>query len=662
MIRPVLTSDSTSDVALHALEKPSHVLLKQTRESREYGPFDAVTGSIDALYDVCVREEILSSVLEGFNATILAYGQTGSGKTFTMGSGERRADSPPGLIQRLVADLFERLPVGARVSARFIQVYCEQVHDLLANDGEEHKSIKMDPRDHMRFTVADAKEVPCDTAQAVFDVLRSGVHKRKTGETRMNAHSSRSHAIFTLRLELRSAHTGDAPLLPCINLVDLAGSENSKKADTAGKRQREGNNINRSLTELSMVIDAHSRKQAFVNVRNSALTMLLRDSLGGNARTLMVACVNPTSGEVTETKNTLEYASRMRQITNRPRIERGATSAEAVAVRDMARDMARTQSEREKDEARLQLQAMEESAQQQREAHEAKTLQLEATIAELRSQLEAKGRELAEKEQLLGEREQQELVMEAMLRTAEQRFEQRAKQLRETESRLASCISELGLADDGNDEVHAALRKALSEAHSAREALEMSRKECAEYRRQLDGIEAAQSSVEMSPEYHRDWGERFLTGPIRRPHMATSEPPAAQLVPAEASPEPPAAQLETDLEPSDGLLAARETASFSPKDAPNVAKAPNVENKVPNVEKVPNSARSARKRSIDTDGRVRTDQPLKSTLGGGSAAESSFKNCGPQHSSHYLTGQSAELGGGQARWPECRPQAKHIKK
>ena len=121
-------------------------------------------------------------------------------------------------------------------------------------------------------------------------------------------------------------------------------------------------------------------------------------------------------------------------------------------------------------------------------------------------------------------------------------------------------------------------------------------------------------------------------------------------------------QLETDLEPSDGLLAARETASFSPKDAPNVAKAPNVENKVPNVEKVPNSARSARKRSIDTDGRVRTDQPLKSTIGGGSAAESSFKNCGPQHSSHYLTGQSAELGGGQARWPECRPQAKHIKK
>lgn len=142
-----------------------------------------------------------------------------------------------------------------------------------------------------RFTARGANSVECATEKEVLATLCDGVRNRTTGATRMNAKSSRSHALFSIELELPSSECGAAPLTPRLHFVDLAGSERTKKAETSGLLQRQGIMINLSLSSLGHVIDALAKGQDHVPFRSSALTMLLQDSLGGNSQTLMVACV-----------------------------------------------------------------------------------------------------------------------------------------------------------------------------------------------------------------------------------------------------------------------------------------------------------------------------------------------------------------------------------
>jgi hypothetical protein len=458
VVRPLSRREAGTDDSLKPVEgkENSHITFVDGKDLREYGTFDAVPQSACHLFETSVKHALLDGVIEhGYNATIMAYGQTGSGKTYTMGSGD---GCTPGLIHLTVDSLFDRLPAGARASATFVQIYCEEVHDLQASEGEELLRVSLDERRNGGFVARGAKAIPCASAEAVVAALRAGVHNRKTGETRMNAHSSRSHAIFTLQLEIPT--NGGAALCPKIHFVDLAGSERSKKADTAGRRLVEGNNINKSLMELGQVINARS-KQAQATVRNSALTMLLHDSLGGNSQTLMVACVSPSSAEREETRSTLNYASRVRQITNRvTRVEEGGGGG-ASAHRPVVREAAKP-SERELQElASLRCSILEA----QLEKAKAEKEELQANVDSLRNEL--------------GLSASRELVIRGMLLAAEQR-------LRNREAALAVAEAQLEELKASNAEASDALGGARKELIEARTALAEARKEVEDARKQLE--------------------------------------------------------------------------------------------------------------------------------------------------------------------------------
>jgi len=286
----------------------------------------------------CVPQ--VARVLKGYNSTVLAYGQTGSGKTHTMGSGDGEAyagDSPEsglGIIPRTVRELFGRVGVvgtdleGATLTAKvsFIEVYKEDIHDLLqrpaetSSEGNAGATVKLATLD-IRETKEGGISLPGMQARSVgspdeaMAALAEGSRNRATGSTQMNATSSRSHAIFTVSLELTLK--GGKILTPRFNFVDLAGSERAKRTGASGDRFAEGVQINKGLLALGNVISALCERQSHVPYRDSKLTRLLQDSLGGNAHTLMIACVSPSDADLEESLNTLKYANRARQIQNK---------------------------------------------------------------------------------------------------------------------------------------------------------------------------------------------------------------------------------------------------------------------------------------------------------------------------------------------------------
>ncbi|CAL8098357.1 unnamed protein product [Calicophoron daubneyi] len=289
-------------------------------------------------------QPMVDCVLKGYNATLFAYGQTGSGKTYTMGTCQLRGFSHPenGIVPRIVQELFDRMPscpfvYSVRVS--FLEIYKEDIHDLLSDEStplpirEENQTIK----------IPGLTERPVSCFEDVVNLLQSGSAKRSVGGTAMNAHSSRSHAIFTLHFLLQPKHSGSSAVpgaetesddLPTneeiltakLHLVDLAGSERIKKTHAEGDRLKEGININRGLLALGNVISAlcekDAKKRSHIPYRDSRLTRLLQDSLGGNSTTLMLTCVSPADSNMEETLNALRYADRARLIKNKPILNR----------------------------------------------------------------------------------------------------------------------------------------------------------------------------------------------------------------------------------------------------------------------------------------------------------------------------------------------------
>lgn len=253
-----------------------------------------------------MRAKLIPAVLRGYNASVIAYGQTGSGKTFTMGSSAERG--PSGIIGLTAMQLFASLPDGARCFASFIQVYCEVVHDLLDSTAAGVPTTLQ--HGCMRKPVASKREV-C-SAVDVCAVLAHGSANLATSWTEMNTASSRSHAIFTVDVCLAPTEEHVGGLTPKLHFVDLAGSERTKRAGTSGKRLEEGNSINKGLSSLGKVMNALVAGHRHVPYRDSLITWLLEESLGGNSQTLVVACVSPSTADSDETLNTLRYAAQMR--------------------------------------------------------------------------------------------------------------------------------------------------------------------------------------------------------------------------------------------------------------------------------------------------------------------------------------------------------------
>lgn len=336
--------------------------------------FDQVYGSTgspsSAMFEELVAP-LVDGLLQGYNGTVLAYGQTGSGKTYTMGTGGSEGFQD-GIIPQVMTALFHKVnhlkhQAELQLRVSFIEILKEEVKDLLdpgslgkVELGNVHVTkvaIPCKPPIQIRegsngvITLAGTTEVDVQTQKEMAVCLEQGSYNRATGSTNMNNQSSRSHAIFTITLEqmhkpnqifsvdgMPFEDMSEDCLYAKLHLVDLAGSERAKRTGSDGLRFKEGVHINRGLLALGNVIsalgDEKKRKDgAHVPYRDSKLTRLLQDSLGGNSRTVMIACISPADINVEETLNTLKYANRARNIQNKPIVNRNPMSNEMQRLR-----------------------------------------------------------------------------------------------------------------------------------------------------------------------------------------------------------------------------------------------------------------------------------------------------------------------------------------
>lgn len=280
---------------------------------------------------------LIKGVFKGYNATVLAYGQTGSGKTYSMGgayTAEQEHDSAIGVIPRVIQLLFKEINKKSdfefTLKVSYLEIYNEEILDLLCSSREKATQINIreDPKEGIKIVGLTEKTVL--VASDTVSCLEQGNNSRTVASTAMNSQSSRSHAIFTISIEQRKKNDKNSSFRSKLHLVDLAGSERQKKTKAEGDRLREGININRGLLCLGNVISAlgDDKKGNFVPYRDSKLTRLLQDSLGGNSHTLMIACVSPADSNLEETLNTLRYADRARKIKNKPIINIDPQAAE----------------------------------------------------------------------------------------------------------------------------------------------------------------------------------------------------------------------------------------------------------------------------------------------------------------------------------------------
>jgi kinesin family protein 3/17 len=271
------------------------------------------------VYDDAARP-IVDAVLEGFNGTIFAYGQTGTGKTYSM-EGVVNNEEHKGIILHAFDHIFSHISTVKDttflVRASFLQIYMEDVSDLL---GDSSKKL------HVRQADGDISVVGLSThivksPEEITKLLLRGKDNRAVGFTAMNSQSSRSHSVFTIVVE-QQRQDGERTIMKMgkLHLVDLAGSERLGKTEATGQRAKEGAKINQSLLALGNVISALVTGAKHVAYRDSKLTQLLQDSLGGNSKTVMVATLGPASYNYDETLSTLLYATRAKDIKNAPKV------------------------------------------------------------------------------------------------------------------------------------------------------------------------------------------------------------------------------------------------------------------------------------------------------------------------------------------------------
>ncbi|XP_052343576.1 kinesin-like protein KIF3A isoform X2 [Oncorhynchus keta] len=301
--------------------------LETNHEPPKTFTFDTVFGPDSKQLDVynLTARPIIDSVLEGYNGTIFAYGQTGTGKTFTM-EGVRAVPELRGIIPNSFAHVFGHIAKAEGdtrflVRVSYLEIYNEEVRDLLGKDQMQRLEVKERP--DVGVYIKDLSGYVVNNADDMDRIMTMGHKNRSVGSTNMNEHSSRSHAIFTITIECSEKGVdGDQHVrMGKLHLVDLAGSERQGKTGATGQRLKEATKINLSLSTLGNVISALvDGKSTHVPYRNSKLTRLLQDSLGGNSKTMMCANIGPADYNYDETISTLRYANRAKNIKNKARI------------------------------------------------------------------------------------------------------------------------------------------------------------------------------------------------------------------------------------------------------------------------------------------------------------------------------------------------------
>lgn len=333
-VRPLLTKEKTQP---NVLSNHDHNSLEFKGQTFTFDHVFGVEKSQQNLYEETAAP-MLKSFLEGYNVTIMAYGQTGSGKSYTMGTGDVSLEDQEnqGLIPRFIFDLFENLndygegeKLAITASVSFCEIYGEDVYDLLPEShtplsfNESRPSLAVRENEQGNIFVQGQNEVVVNSAEHALDMLVAGAKNRITASTSMNAGSSRSHAVFSVILKQGPVNEdgteeGDSHKMTSrLTLVDLAGSERIKRTGAEGIRLKEGIQINSGLFNLGQVINGladdqrlkSGLKAGHIPYRNSKLTHLLKDALGGNSQTLFLACVSPAEFNESETFSTLSVCT-----------------------------------------------------------------------------------------------------------------------------------------------------------------------------------------------------------------------------------------------------------------------------------------------------------------------------------------------------------------
>ncbi|XP_024529488.1 kinesin-like protein KIN-14I [Selaginella moellendorffii] len=287
--------------------------------------------SQDAIFED--TKYLVQSAVDGYNVCIFAYGQTGSGKTFTIYGPENN----PGLTPRATRELFsiikrDRNKFTVSLKVYMLELYQDNLFDLLLLRNAKRQKLEIKKDSKGMVVVENVTLIPVSTREELDNLIQKGLEKRHTSGTQMNAESSRSHLVLSIIIESTNMQTQNV-VKGKLSFVDLAGSERIKKSGSTGEQLKEAQSINKSLSALGDVISALATEEQHIPYRNHKLTMLMSDSLGGNAKTLMFVNVSPAESNLEETHNSLCYATRVRSIINDP--TKNTNTKEIVRLKKM---------------------------------------------------------------------------------------------------------------------------------------------------------------------------------------------------------------------------------------------------------------------------------------------------------------------------------------
>uniref|UniRef100_A0AAX7VEP3 Kinesin-like protein n=1 Tax=Astatotilapia calliptera TaxID=8154 RepID=A0AAX7VEP3_ASTCA len=443
----VIVDEMRGTITVNKLETP--------HEPPKTFTFDTVFGPDSKQLDVynLTARPIIDSVLEGYNGTIFAYGQTGTGKTFTM-EGVRAVPGLRGIIPNSFAHIFGHIAKAEGdtrflVRVSYLEIYNEEVRDLLGKDQLQRLEVKERP--DVGVYIKDLSGYVVNNADDMDRIMTLGHKNRSVGATNMNEHSSRSHAIFTITIECseKGVDGNQHVRMGKLHLVDLAGSERQGKTGATGQRLKEATKINLSLSTLGNVISALvDGKSTHVPYRNSKLTRLLQDSLGGNSKTMMCANIGPADYNYDETISTLRYANRAKNIKNKARINEDPKDA---LLRQFQKEIEELKKKLEEVTSAYKMVEMQAKIEEERKALEAKLDMEEEERNKARAELEKREKDLLKAQQehhllleklsalekkvivggvdLLAKAEEQEKLLEESNNELEER-RKRAEQLR----------------------------------------------------------------------------------------------------------------------------------------------------------------------------------------------------------------------------------------
>ncbi|RIA79335.1 kinesin heavy chain [Glomus cerebriforme] len=313
------------------------------KESQESFTFDQIfrpETQQKLFFDESIKP-IVDDVIEGYNGTVFAYGQTGSGKTYTM-MGDIDNEELKGLIPRILEQIFDKITsspstIEFTVKVSYMEIYMEKIRDLL---NPQNDNLSIHEEKNRGVYVKDLLEVYVNSTQKVYDVMKCGGNSRIVAYTNMNAESSRSHSIFVITINQKNLNDGSIKNSK-LSLVDLAGFENVSKTGASGQILEEAKKINKSLSALGIVINALiDGKSTHIPYRDSKLTRILQESLGGNSRTILIINCSPSSFNETETLSTLKFGMRVKSIKNKARINAEFNLVELKTLLEKAKNEA----------------------------------------------------------------------------------------------------------------------------------------------------------------------------------------------------------------------------------------------------------------------------------------------------------------------------------